>query len=132
MKGYDNICRSCRWAQDFGTRCTEPYLTASIWNNVEEPCIANRHELQAISHVCTQEDLRNKTAAPQAAPILAELRKYCVKYSAASDEYYCEGCMYFQAGEDNDPDICNADPSETDKSAGENGVITHCNLFSCK
>lgn len=130
MKQDNNICRSCRWYDTEGERCTEPTLTASIWNNIAEPCIEDRHELQAISHVCTQTELRNKTAAPHAAPILAELRGRCNKYSAKSNEYYCEGCIYFVAGEDNDPDICNADPSESDMTADANQVITHCKLYN--
>lgn len=66
---------------------------------------------------------------------LAALYGRCRRYdpkrpttATANPAEVCPTCLYFVAGNDIDPDMCLAEPSDTDTTANADGVINHCKL----
>lgn len=59
-------------------------------------------------------------------------RKRGATFEDAAPVELCEGCLFFVAGTDSDPDYCMEEPTAEDTTTDHRQVITKCKLYKAK
>lgn len=70
------LCHRCKFGGEVVECCHCPELSPDVWSYVE-PRIETLAEVQAALTVCTQQMLRERTAAPHIAPAVAAVSGKC-------------------------------------------------------